>query len=47
MSAIDRCDIGSLRALEPEFGRSLKEPGAVALEMITELDRGAGINRVV
>ena len=36
------CPLGH-DALEPELGRGLKEPGAVALDMIAELDRAAGI----
>ena len=39
-----RCDTGSLPsghdALEPELGGGRKEPDAVALEVVTELDRG-------
>ena len=42
-----RCDTGSLPsghdALEPELGGGRKEPDAVALEVVTELDRGPGI----
>jgi hypothetical protein len=37
-----RCPLGH-DALEPELGGGRKEPDAVALEVVTELDRGPGI----
>ena len=37
-----RCPLGH-DALEPDLRRGLKEPGAVDLDVIAELDRGAGI----
>jgi hypothetical protein len=47
MSGMARCGSGYLpswrRCLEPEFGSSSKEPGAVALDMIAELDRATAI----
>ena len=43
MSAMGRCDTGSLPlrddAFEPKLGGGLKELGAIAIDMVAEMDR--------